>query len=123
MKELVIAESDVPALAAAAIRHYEHTLQELQSQLARLTANLQLRKAIDVGRSLGLKITRTPKRPRPAPLPAPGYSSYFKDMVVCVILQEPKASRLQVMKRLSEELKLSQALLRQWVKEVLKAEE
>lgn len=123
MKELVISESDVPALAAAAIRHYEHTLEDLQAQLARLTANLQLRRAIEVGRSLGLKITKTHKTTRPSPLPAPGYSSYFKDMVVCVILQEPEASRPQVVKRLSEELKLSKELLRHWVREVLKAEE
>ena len=123
MKELVISESDVPTLAAAAINHYEHTLQELQTDLVQLTAHLQLRRAIHIGRSLGLKITQTPKRPRPVLLPSPGYSAYFKDLVVCVILQEPKVSRPHVLKRLSEELKLSKELLRHWVKEAVKAEE
>lgn len=123
MKELVISESDIPTLAAAAIHHYESTLQALQSQLAQLTASLELRRAIDIGRSLGLKITKKVKRPVPVPKVAPGYSSYFKDMVACVILQEPEGSRAQVIKRLSEELKLSKELLKQWVKEALKAEE
>lgn len=109
----------MPALAEAAIRHYENTLQSLQTQLTNLTAQLELQRAVDIGRAMGLKITKTVKKPRISRKPEalPLYSSYFKDMVACVILQEDPEVQEEVVSKLSTALSIDKKELRKWARQ------
>lgn len=122
MKAQLLDNSDVAALAAAALQHYEEAFEDLRKELV---AVLQTQALVEHGRKLGIKVIRTPKKPKaPAPT-APGdtYTSYFKDLVSCVILQEPADTRPQLVKILSKELNLPVPLLVSWVRHTVHASE